>query len=110
MKFQKGNKLGQGRPLGSKNKMPVDKRDLINEVAFNPEEFKKEWKALSLHEKWEIRIKMAKFVMAEPKELAKTIEDVDLPLFVDTREDALRLLRMTEDGTLEQVGGSIEFE
>ena len=110
MKFQKGNKIGKGRPVGAKNKIQPDKRDLISEVVFGEGKFKEEWKALSLHERWEIRIKMARYVVAEPKEEASTNDDTDLPLFVDTREDALRLLRMTEDGTEEQVGGSIEFE
>ena len=109
MKFQKGNKIGKGRPEGSKNRMPIDKRDLISEVAFDPDEFTEEWKALTLHEKWEIRIKMARYVMAEPKEEPSINDDTDYPLFVDTREDALRLLRMTENGE-EQVGGTIEFE
>ena len=33
----------------------------------------------------------------------------DYPLFLDTREDALKLLQMTENGE-EQVGGEIVFE
>jgi|TARA_R110000772_G_C13031654_1_gene411777 hypothetical protein len=110
MKFQKGNKIGKGRPEGSKNRMPIDKRDLISEVAFDPEQFKEEWDALSLHERWEIRIKLAKYVIAEPKEEARSNNDIDLPLFVDSKEDAWRLLQLTENGDTEQVGGSIVFE
>ena len=47
--------------------------------------------------------------VAELKEEAKTGDDTDYPLFVDTREDALKLLQMTENGE-EQVGGEIVFE
>jgi len=52
---------------------------------------------------------MARFIMPEPKELASNGDDTDYPLFVDSREDALRLLQMTENGE-EQVGGEIVFE
>ena len=51
---------------------------------------------------------MAKFIIPEPREAPISNIKEDYPLFVDTREDALRLLRMTKDGP-EQVGGSIEF-
>ena len=55
---------------------------------------------------------MAKYIIAEPKEEAKSNQDIDLPLFVDSKEDAdaWRLLQMTENGDTEQVGGSIVFE
>ena len=33
----------------------------------------------------------------KPKEEAKTGDDTDLPLFIDTRGDAIRLLEMTEE-------------
>jgi hypothetical protein len=55
-----------------------------------------------------ILIKLARYILPEPKEAPVSSVKEDYPLFVDTREDALRLLRMTEDGP-EQVGGSIEF-
>ena len=48
------------------------------------------------------------YIIPKKKEVAIDTVDEDFPLFVDTREDALRLLRMTENGA-EQVGGSIEF-
>ena len=51
---------------------------------------------MDVHARMELRIKMARFIMPEPKEEAKTGNDTDYPLFVDTREDALKLLDMTE--------------
>tara|TARA_B100000809_G_C14624414_1_gene346101 strand:+ start:328 stop:477 length:150 start_codon:yes stop_codon:yes gene_type:complete len=45
----------------------------------------------------------------EPKEAAPTWIKEDYSLFVDSKEDALRLLRITENGN-EQVGNSIVFE
>jgi len=45
----------------------------------------------------------------EPKEAAPTWIKKDYSLFVASRENALRLLRMTENGD-EQVGNSIVFE
>jgi hypothetical protein len=64
---------------------------------------------MDVRERMELRIKMARFIMPEPKELASNGDDTDYPLFVDSREDALRLLEMTENGE-EQVGGEIVFE
>ena len=64
---------------------------------------------MDVHARMELRIKMARFVVPEPKELASSEDNTDYPLFIDTREDALRLLQMTENGE-EQVGGEIVFE
>ena len=64
---------------------------------------------MNAHERMEIRIKLAKFIVPEPKEAPISSVPEDYPLFIDTREDALRLLRMTENGA-EQVGGEIVFE
>ena len=51
---------------------------------------------MDVHARMELRIKMARFIMPEPKELASNGDDTEYPLFVDTREDALKLLDMTE--------------
>ena len=56
-----------------------------------------------------ILIKLARYILPEPKEAPVSSVKEDYPLFVDTREDALRLLKMTENGA-EQVGGSVVFE
>ena len=50
-----------------------------------------------------ILIKLARYILPEPKEASVASVKEDYPLFVDTREDALRLLKMTENGA-EQVG------
>ena len=56
-----------------------------------------EWQEMDVHARMELRIKMARFVVPEPKEKDRTGDDTDLPLFIDTREDAIRLLEMTEE-------------
>ena len=56
-----------------------------------------EWQEMDVHARMELRIKMARFVVPEPKELASSEDNTDYPLFIDTREDALRLLEMTEE-------------
>lgn len=85
---------------------------MVNRILFNEDEFVADWKQMDVRERMEIRIKMAKYIIAEPKEEAKSNQDIDLPLFVDSKEDAdaWRLLQMTENGDTEQVGGSIVFE
>ena len=109
MKYELGNNYGTGRPKGSKNKIHLETKDLINRILFNEDEFVADWKQMDIHARMELRIKMARFVVPEPKELASSEDNTDYPLFVDTREDALRLLQMTENGE-EQVGGEIVFE
>ena len=96
MKFEVGNTYGKGRSKGSKNKTHIETKDLINRILFNEDEFIADWKEMDVHARMELRIKMARFIMPEPKELASNGYDTDYPLFVDTREDALRLLDMTE--------------
>ena len=83
---------------------------MVNRILFNEDEFVADWKQMDVRERMEIRIKMAKYIIAEPKEEAKSNQDIDLPLFVDSKEDAWRLLQLTENGDTEQVGGSIVFE
>ena len=108
MKYEIGNTYSTGRPKGSPNKTTAEAKELINELVFNKEEFTNDWKHMNAHERMEIRIKLAKFIIPEPKEAPISSVPEDVPLFIDTREDALRLLRMTDNGA-EQVGGSIEF-
>ena len=108
MKFEVGNTYGKGRSKGSKNKIHLETKELINKILFDEKQFTADWKEMDVHARMELRIKMARFIIPEPKEAPVSLVQEDYPLFVDTREDALRLLRMTEDGP-EQVGGSIEF-
>ena len=109
MKYELGNNYGTGRPKGSKNKIHLETKELINKILFDEKQFTADWKEMDVHGRMELRIKMARFIIPEPKEAPVSLVQEDYPLFVDTREDALRLLRMTEDGP-EQVGGEIVFE
>ena len=109
MKYEIGNTYGSGRPKGSPNKTTSEAKELINELVFNREEFTSDWGSMNAHERMEIRIKLAKFIVPEPKEAPISSVPEDYPLFIDNREDVLRLLRMTENGA-KQVGGEIVFE
>lgn len=97
--FTHGNKLGNGRPLGSLNKIGQSAKELINDIVFDQDEFIHDWKHMTPHEKMEIRMKLARFIIPEPKETPLPQVTGDIPLFVDTREDALRLLEMTENSS-----------
>ena len=108
MKYEIGNTYSTGRPKGSPNKTTAEAKELINELVFNKEEFTNDWKHMNAHERMEIRIKLAKFIIPEPKEAPLSRVEQDYPLFIDTREDMLRLQEMTENGA-EQVGGTISF-
>ena len=93
--FKPGNKYG-ALTKREVNKTSKETKELINRILFNEDEFIADWKEMDVHARMELRIKMARFIMPEPKELASNGYDTDYPLFVDTREDALRLLDMTE--------------
>ena len=108
MRFKEGNEYGSGRPKGVPNKITVETKELISELVFNREEFTTDWKHMNAHERMEIRIKLAKFIIPEPKEAPLSRVEHDYPLFIDTMEDKLRLQEMTENGA-KQVGGSISF-
>ena len=108
MKYEVGNTYGTGRPKGSPNKTTAETKQLINDLVFNREEFTKDWEQMDVRERMEIRIKLAKFIVPEPKEAPLSSVPEDYPLFIDNREDMLRLQKMTENGA-EQVGGSISF-
>ena len=108
MKYELGNTYGSGRPKGSPNKTTAETKELINDLVFNREEFTSDWKHMNAHERMEIRIKLAKFIIPEPKEAPLSRVEHDYPLFIDTMEDKLRLQEMTENGA-KQVGGSISF-
>ena len=106
--FKAGNQYGKLTKRGS-NKNSKEVKDLITNVLFDTDQFMEDWKDMDTRERMELRIKLARYILPEPKEAPISSVQEDYPLFVDTREDALRLLRMTEDGP-EQVGGSIVFE
>ena len=106
--FKPGNQYGKLTKRGS-NKNSKEVKDLITNVLFDTGQFMEDWKQMDIRDRMELRIKLARYILPEPKETPVSSLHEDYPLFVDTREDALRLLRMTENGA-EQVGGSIEFE
>ena len=95
--FKPGNKYGTLTKRGV-NKTSKETKELVNRIIFNEDEFVADWKEMDVHARMELRIKMARFIMPEPKELATNDNDTDLPLFIDTQEDALRFLDMTENG------------
>ena len=94
--FETGNQYGKLTKRGV-NKTAKETKELVNRILFNEAEFIKDWQEMDVHAKMELRIKMARFIMPEPKELASSEDNTDYPLFIDTREDALRLLEMTEE-------------
>ena len=81
--FKPGNKYGALTKRGI-NKTSKETKELINEILFNREEFITDWEQMDIRERMELRIKMARFVMPEPKEEAKIGDETDLPLFIDT--------------------------
>ena len=48
-------------------------------------DFMTDWESMNAHERMEIRIKLAKFIIPEPKEAPVSLVQEDYPLFVDTR-------------------------
>ena len=84
MKYEVGNTYGSGRPKGSPNKTTAETKELINDLVFNREEFTSDWKHMNAHERMEIRIKLAKFIIPEPKEAPLSRVEQDYPLFIDT--------------------------
>ena len=55
MPFEKGNKLSTGRPQGSKNKATDVEKLELQEILFDVEDMKREFKTLDAYKKWEIR-------------------------------------------------------
>ena len=100
--FKPGNQYGKLTKRGS-NKNSKEVKDLITNVLFDTDQFMEDWKQMDIRDRMELRIKLARYILPEPKEAPVSSVKEDYPLFVDTREDALRLLRMTENGA-EQVG------
>ena len=66
MPFQIGNKLGKGRPQGSKNKATdVDKIEL-QELLYNIEEMKRDFLTLDAYKKFDVRMKAMSFFYSKP--------------------------------------------
>ena len=102
--FKEGNQYGTLTKRGL-NKTTKETKDLINRILFDEEEFIADWKQMDVRERMEIRIKMAKFIVPEPKEASVNGEHKDLPLFIDTREEAISIMQeldLTEEQLIEQ--------
>ena len=102
--FKPGNQYGKLTKRGI-NKTTKETKELINRILFDEQEFIADWEQMDVRERMEIRIKMAKFIVPEPKEVAVNGEHKDLPLFIDTREEAMSIMQqldLTEEQLLDQ--------
>ena len=91
MPFEKGNKLGKGRPAGSKNKSTdVDKMDL-QEMLFNIEDMKRDFLTLDAYKKFDVRMKAMSFFYSKPS-IEMTVESKpwkDIGFITDVGEEDL---------------------
>jgi len=97
--FKAGNQYGKLTKRGS-NKNSKEDKDLITNVLFDTDQFMEDWKDMDTRERMELRIKLARYILPEPKEAPSATEMVDLPLFIDTKEDILNVMQqldLTED-------------
>jgi hypothetical protein len=97
--FKAGNQYGKLTKRGS-NKNSKEVKDLITNVLFDTDQFMEDWKVMDIRERMELRIKLARYILPEPKEASSTTGMVDLPLFIDTKEDILNVMQqldLTED-------------
>ena len=100
--FKEGNQYGTLTKRGL-NKTTKETKDLINRILFNEQEFIADWQQMDVRERMEIRIKMAKFIVPEPKEIVS--DQKDLPLFIDTRDEAINIMQqldLSEEQLIEQ--------
>ncbi len=65
--FKIGNNHSLGRPKGSSNKTTAETKSLLSDVVFNREQFTNDWHNMNAHERMEIRIKLAKYLIPEAK-------------------------------------------
>ena len=75
--FTKGNTYGQGRPLGSKNKLTKANREFLHHILFDEKQFIKDWMQLDLNGRMELRTRLASYI------LPKATED---NLFIDSKK------------------------
>ena len=97
--FETGNQYGKLTKRGV-NKTAKETKELVNRILFNEAEFVKDWQEMDVHARMELRIKMARFIMPEPKEAVSNGDTKDLPLFLNTQEEILEImqdLELTED-------------
>jgi len=92
MPFEKGHKLGEGRPKGSPNVINREGREMMH--AFFQGEFKKLSKSIdesdmSDYQKWTVLLKMASFIYPTQKAV---MMDVDLDVNTMTDQQAGQIL------------------
>ena len=61
--FTKGNKYGKGRPAGSENKLTKANREFLHHVLFDEEQFVRDWLALDLNGRMELRTRLASYIL-----------------------------------------------
>ena len=66
MPFQKGNKLGKGRPQGSKNKATDVQKLELQQMLFNIEDMKRDFETLDAYKKFDIRMKAMNHFYSKP--------------------------------------------
>ena len=81
MPFEKGNKIGQGRPKGAKNKATDIEKAELHDILFNVEDMSREFKNLDAYKKWEIRCRFQSSFYSKPT--AAIDVNTDYPLFID---------------------------
>ena len=81
MPFEKGHKLSNLRPQGSKNKAKDVEKLELQEILFNIGDMKRDFQTLDAYKKWEIRCRFQGSFYSKPTaEIEVTRE---LPLFID---------------------------
>jgi hypothetical protein len=68
MTFQKGHKLATGRPKGSLNKLTKANREFLHSILFDEEQFIKDWLALDLNGRMELRTRLASYILPKATE------------------------------------------
>mgnify|MGYP003136291371 CR=1 FL=1 len=92
--FKPGNQYGKLTKRGI-NKTTKETKDLINRILFNEEEFTADWKQMDVNARMELRIKLARFIIPEPKETVRN-NDYEPPLFIDTPEEMMSIMEQLD--------------
>ena len=66
--FKPGNQYGKLTKRGS-NKNSKEVKDLITNVLFDTDQFMEDWKQMDIRDRMELRIKLARYILPEPKKL-----------------------------------------
>ena len=69
MPFEKGHKLATGRPKGSLNKELSEAKKILNTIIFDKQKIVDDFNELDVRGRMEFRVRMAKFVILEQKDV-----------------------------------------